>query len=220
MDVLEQMAANSAPPAQGRGYSIAPGVVINNLDIMGEGMVQVKIPSAPGIQPWARIVGLGGGMMRGFLWAPQINDEVLVAFNANDERDAYLLGGLWNTIDRPPLSIATDFLTKRVLKTGVAPGVGHEIEFDDALQSITITSSTFQKIKIDPLQIQISNLAGTVSVTLDNKTQGVSIVGAQEISLQSTQISIQAVKFELKAAEVNITSAGPCNVLGLPIKLN
>lgn len=220
MSVLEQMAVNSEPASIAKGYSIAPGTVVNNLDLMGEGMVQVKIPSSPGIQPWARLVGLGGGQSRGFFWAPQINDEVLVAYNANDERDAYILGGLWNTIDRPPVPVPTDMLIKRVLKTGVAVGVGHEIEFDDALQSIAITSSTKQKIKIDPFKIEIANTAGTLTITLDNTSQAVNIQAVQKISLKAAQVSIEALKFDVSATTVNLQASGPCSVTGIPIKLN
>src|SRR5215207_9313317 len=143
-ELLDSVAG--AAPMRGTGYSVAPGVVTNNLELLAEGRVQVRIPSLPAFEPWARLSAVGAGSGRGFLWVPQIDDEVLVAFNQNDERDAYVLGGLWNTLDRPPVTVPTDFLIKRVIKTGMVSGVGHEIEFDDALQSITITSTTKQKI--------------------------------------------------------------------------
>ena len=46
-----------------------------------EGRVQVRIPSIPAMEPWARVPSLGGGSGRGFVWIPQIDDEVLVAEN-------------------------------------------------------------------------------------------------------------------------------------------
>src|SRR5262249_47683706 len=170
--------------------------------------------------PWARVLGIGGGNQRGLCWIPQIDDEVLVAFAQNDPNVAYVLGGLWSTRDRPPLSLSTDFLIKRTLKTGVAAGVGHEVEFDDALQSIKITSSTKQKITIDPLSIKIENTAGTLSVTLDNATQTISLQSALKIELKATQISLEGVTVDIKGTTINIQSAGPCSVQGLPIKLN
>lgn len=202
------------------GFGIAPGVVTNNLDLMSEGRVQVRIPSIPGMEPWARVPAIGGGSGRGFVWMPQVNDEVLVAFAQNDASAAYVLGGLWSTGDRPPLTVPTDFLIKRVLKTGVAGGLGHEVEFDDALQSITITSSTKQKITIDPLQIKIANTAGTLSIALDNTSQTITIQSALKIELKATQISLEGATVDIKGALVNIQSSGPCSVQGLPIKLN
>lgn len=213
---LEQLGPESIP----EGFAVAPAIVVNNLDAIGEGRVQLRIPSSPELQPWARVMGIGGGSQRGFIWIPQIDDEVLVAFAQNDPNSAYVLGGLWNTRDRPPLTLPTDFLTKRVIKTGITAGVGHEVEFDDALQSIKITSSTMQKVTIDPLAIKIENTAGTLSITLDNATQTISIQSALKIELKATQISLEGVQVDIKGTTVNIQSAGPCTVQGLPIKLN
>lgn len=213
---LEKLGPDSLPD----GFAIAPGIVTNNLDAIAEGRVQVRIPSMPSIEPWARVPAIGGGDGRGFLWIPQVNDEVLVAFAQNDPSGAYVLGGLWSTRDRPPLTLPTDFLRKRVIKTGLAGGLGHEVEFDDALQSITITSSTKQKITIDPLKIKIENTAGTLSITLDNAKQTVAVESALKIALKATQISIEGVQVDIKGNIVNIQSAGPCSVQGLPIKLN
>ncbi len=213
---LDQLGPESLPD----GFAIAPGVVTNNLDAVAEGRVQVRIPSIPAMEPWARLPAIGGGSGRGFLWIPQIDDEVLVAFSHNDVRAAYVLGGLWSTADRPPLTLPSDFLIKRVIKTGIAGGVGHEVEFDDALQSITITSSTKQKITIDPLQIRIENTAGTLSITMDNKSQSISVQSVLKIELKAPQISMEGAKVDIKGGIVNIQSSGPCTVQGLPIKLN
>jgi uncharacterized protein involved in type VI secretion and phage assembly len=213
---LDQLGPDSLP----EGFAIAPGIVTNNLDVMSEGRVQVRIPSMPQMEPWARVVGVGAGDSRGFAWIPQIDDEVLVAFAQNDLSGAYVLGGLWSTLSRPPLALPTDALTKRTIKTGVAAGVGHEVEFDDALQSIKITSSTQQKITIDPLQIKIETTGGTLSIAMDTATQTVSIQSALKIELKATQISLEGATVEIKGSVVNIQSAGPCSVQGLPIKLN
>ena len=138
----------------------------------------------------------------------------------NDPSAAYVLGGLWSTSDHPPLTAPTDFLIKRVIKTGLAGGLGHEIELDDALQSITITSSTKQKVTIDPLQIKIETTGGTLSITMDNKSQTLTLQSALKLELKATQISIEGVKVDIKGSMVNVQSSGPCSVQGMPIKLN
>src|SRR4051812_8082632 len=125
------------------GFAIAPGTVTDADDGSGEGRVKVKIANYD-LEPWARIAAVGGGKFRGFCWTPQQGDEVLVAFSQNDVSVAYVIGGLWSTVDRPPLLLPTDFRAKRVIKTGIAGAPGHEVEFDDVLQSIKITSSTKQ----------------------------------------------------------------------------
>jgi len=143
-----------------------------------------------------------------------------VAFAQNDASAAYVLGGLWSTSDHPPVTVPTDFLVKRVIKTGLAGGLGHEIELDDALQSITITSSTKQKVTIDPLQIKIETTGGTLSITMDGKSQTLTLQSALKLELKATQISIEGVKVDIKGSMVNVQSSGPCSVQGMPLKLN
>ena len=220
MTTLEELASKNSSDLGSHGYSVAPGVVTNNVDLMSEGMVQVRVPSMPAIEPWCRVVSVGAGRGRGFFWLPQINDEVLVAFNANDVRDAYILGGLWNTLDRPPVTTFAEGLIKRTIKTGMAPGVGHEVEFDDAQQSITITTSTKQKIKMDPTAIELTNLAGSVDIKLDNLSQTISITAIKKIEMKAAEISLDGVKISISGAAVKIDSKGPCMVTGTPIKLN
>lgn len=209
-----------APSGHGAGFAVAPGVVTNNLDIIGEGRVQVRIPSRPALEPWARMTVVGGAASRGVEWIPQIGDEVLVAFAEDDLSNVFVLGGLWSTLNRPPQPLPTDFLTKKVIKTGLTEALGHEVEFDDAQQSIKITTSTMQKVTIDPLKIEMTNAAGTVTITLDNASQAVKILAANKIEMTSASIEMKAPKIDLKGGQVSITSAGPCNIVGVPIKLN
>src|ERR1043166_5031871 len=125
-------------PEDQRIYGVAPAMVINNIDSIGEGRVQVILPWLPGYMPWARVATLMGGMMRGTFFQPQIGDEVLVAFNQGDVREPYILGGLWSTIDRPPSLLPTDAVNKRTIRTPL----GQELEFDDLLQSVTLKNTT------------------------------------------------------------------------------
>ena len=217
--LLDNLSQSQGGP-HAAGFAIAPGIVTNNLDVLSQGRVQVKIPSRPSFEPWARVSSVGASGSRGFLWIPQINDEVLVAFAEDDLGSSYVLGGLWSTLKRPPLSIPTDFLIKKVIKTGATGALGHEIEFDDALQSISIKTSTDQKITLDPLKIELSNLAGTVTITLDNKTQEVKISAVNKIALESLAIELKAAKIDVTTANFSVTSTGPCSITGLPIKLN
>ena len=203
-----------------RGFAIAPGIVTNNLDLLGEGRIQVKIPSRSALEPWARVAAVGASASRGFVWIPAIDDEVLVAFAEDDLGSAYIIGGLWSTMNRPPLSLPTDFLIKKVIKTGLTETLGHELEFDDLEQSITITTSTKQKVMLTPTKIEMTNLAGTVDITLDNTSQSVKITAVNKIEMQSATFEITAAKIDMTAAQISITSTGPCSVTGIPIKLN
>ena len=197
-------------------YSIMPGTVSNNCDLIKQGKVLVRIPSL-NQEVWARLVSIGAGSGAGFFYVPRANDEVVVALNENDTNDAYILGGLWSTKDSPPVSDQLQAITKRVIKTGVTAGVGHEMEFDDGPgQSITITTVTKQKITIDPFKIELTNAAGSVKITLDNKQQKVSIAapmieigGAETVSLKLNAKNIEigggpTLKASIQGQMVNI----------------
>ena len=199
----------NAKPNVGHGYSIAPGTVKENMNFLSEGRVQVHIPAIPALDPWARLSAIGGGSGRGFLWVPETGDEVLVAFNANDERDAYILGGLWSMTKRPPLSSPLDFVTKRVLYTGKKDiPTSHQIEFDDALQTITIKSSLGQQIKLDKTSIEVSANQGTMKITLGPASL---IIQAQPGNIE---LSAPAGKISLSAAEVDIQATTSASVQG------
>jgi phage baseplate assembly protein gpV len=205
------------------GFGIAPGIVKSNFNVFSEGRIQVHVPAFPDIDPWARVVGVGGGSGRGFLWIPQIDDEVLVAFNKNDHRDAFVIGGLWSTMNRPPATDPIDFLTKRILQTGMQDSpVGHTVEFDDALQSVKITTSTKQQITMDPTQIQISALEGALTITMS--ATGIDIqCAAGDISLSAPTgaISLNALSVEIQGdTSVDISSDGIVSVEGDLITLN
>jgi uncharacterized protein involved in type VI secretion and phage assembly len=203
------------------GFAIAPGIVKENLDALSLGRVKVSIPSRSSFEPWARLCAVGGSGSRGLIWVPEIDDEVLVAFAENDLGNVFILGGLWSMTKRPPLSLPTDFLTKKVLKTGAIEGLGHEIEFDDLKQSVSIKTSTEQKIVMDPQKIELSNLAGTVTITLDSVAQSIKISALTKISLEALAIEMKAMDINIKAnATLTVGSIGPCTVTGIPIKLN
>ena len=205
------------------GFGIAPGIVKDNFNTLSEGRVQVHVPAFPDIDPWARVVSVGAGDGRGFVWIPQIDDEVLVAFNKNDHRDAYVIGGLWSTMNRPPVTDPADFLIKRVLQTGMKDSpVGHSIEFDDAEQSVTITTSTNQTITMDPTQIQLSALEGALTITMSET--GIDIectAGDITLSAPTGTISLDALSVEIQGdTSVDISSDGIVSVEGDLITLN
>jgi uncharacterized protein involved in type VI secretion and phage assembly len=205
----------------GAGYSISPATVIDNINFLSEGRVQVHIPALPSLDPWARVVGVGGGSGRGFCWVPQVDDEVLVAFNQNDERDAYVLGGVWSMSKRPPISNPAEFLTKKVIKTGskITP-FAQSIELDDAKQSITITTSLGFSVTMDLTQIQLSAPKGLTQITVGLKS--ISIQSAGDISLNATgTISLLGKDVNVTGAtSTNIKSPTMCSVQSPTVKLN
>ena len=217
---LYDSAAQSAKKDERAGTSIVSGVVTNNCDLIMQGKVLVRIPSL-NQEVWARLTSSGGGSGVGEFAVPPADAEVLVALNGDAPQDAYILGGLWGTRDRPPITLPTDMQTKRLIRTGATPAVGHVLEFDDALQSVTITTSTGQEVTLDPTKIELATTGGTVKVTLDLATQGITLQALAPpplgtIELKATKISLQAQEIEIGSQVLTRTT----KIAGLMVNIN
>ena len=80
------------------------GLVSDVRDPEGLGRVKLTFPwlSETFESGWARVSSAGAGRDRGFIVVPEVDDEVLVAFEDGDPSFPYVLGGLWNGRDKPP----------------------------------------------------------------------------------------------------------------------
>jgi uncharacterized protein involved in type VI secretion and phage assembly len=197
--------------------SIAPGIVKNNCDLIRQGKVLVRIPTLDQ-EVWARLTATGAGNGTGHFHTPNVDDEVLVALVHADPVDAYIIGGMWSTKVEPPVNPGpTDVPSKRIIRTGLNKNVGHQIEFDDLKQSITITSSPpgfQQEIKMDPKGITLKNQTGTVSISMSNTTQIISIEALTGIELKSKGF------VKIEGNLISMEATGPCIVSGKPVKIN
>lgn len=84
------------------GQTLLVGLVTNTRDPQGWGRVKVKYPTLNNNDEshWARVVGLGAAMDRGFYCLPEIDDEVLIGFEHGDIHRPYVIGGVWNGKDK------------------------------------------------------------------------------------------------------------------------
>jgi len=87
------------------GYpGVYPARVVDIQDPHQLGRVQVSLPVlGEGVEPaWARTATLMAGNQRGTWFMPEVDDEVLVAFEGGDPRQPYVLAALWNAEAPPP----------------------------------------------------------------------------------------------------------------------
>jgi phage protein D/phage baseplate assembly protein gpV len=88
----------------GSSSGVVVGIVTDNDDPDRLGRVKLRFPSlsADYESSWARVAAPGNGASRGTVWIPEVNDEVLVAFESGDRQRPFVVGGLWNGNDAPP----------------------------------------------------------------------------------------------------------------------
>lgn len=104
---------------------VVPGVVKSLKDPEGLGRIRVHLPRLPGENRtfWASVAAPMAGKNRGFFFYPELEDEVLLAFEDGDPQHPFIVGFLWNGQDVPP---TTDH--QRRLFRSVN---GHEVEIYD-----------------------------------------------------------------------------------------
>jgi hypothetical protein len=106
---------------------VATGIVTSLEDPDGEGRIQVEFPwlDKEYRSSWAPIAFPMTGKSRGMYFMPEVGDEVLVAFEHGDMDHPYIVGFLWNGVDRPP-DDEINFSVRRLRTVS-----GHVIEFND-----------------------------------------------------------------------------------------
>jgi len=194
--------ADSAAGVHSRWYGVYPALVSDIKDPESTGRVKVTLPWSPDngserYEVWARLATLMGGNNRGSWLIPDVNDEVLVVFEAGDPRRPYVIGGLWNGSDAPPESMdGSGSNNKKVLRSrnGVkitlddtqgqeqfiaeTPG-GQKVTLKDGPGSVEIADSNGNSIKMEASGITITTSA---VVTLNASTLNVS---ASAVSVNS-----------------------------------
>lgn len=179
----------------GRWYGVYPALVSDIKDPDGQGRVKVTLPWTPdtqggGYEAWARLATLMGGNNRGSWLVPDVNDEVLVAFECGDPRRPYVLGGLWNGSDRPPESMdgaGRNF--KKVLRS--RNGVKVTLDDQDGQEKLILETPGGQKItlKDGPGAVEIIDSNGN-SVKLE--TAGITVNASVKVTINASQVAISA----------------------------
>ncbi|NJN81887.1 MAG: hypothetical protein HC802_06120 [Caldilineaceae bacterium] len=125
----------------GRGLvnGVVVGIVTNLEDKLKLGRVQISYPwlidkdDVETASAWARVATpMAGQDTKGVYFIPEINDEVLVAFEHGDMNRPYIIGTLWNNVDKPPEPSDKAVVGGKVVHRIIRSRLGHEICFDDS----------------------------------------------------------------------------------------
>jgi uncharacterized protein involved in type VI secretion and phage assembly len=215
MAFLDQLLEATAPgPREARLFGVVVGTVTNNQDPDGLGRVKVKFPwlSDQDESTWARLAVPMAGNGRGTYFLPEVDDEVLVAFEQGDPRFPYVLGALWNGKDKPPMDNEDGENNVRMIQSRS----GHKIRLNDKAGEETI---------------EISDKNGENKLVIDIANNAITLTSKQDITLAAPQgtITLDAQKLDLKSstdtkiessAGLDLKASGTLNCKGATINLN
>ena len=178
-----------------RLYGVYPALVTDVRDPEGQGRVKIRLPWSPdengaAYDVWARLAVLMAGNNRGTWFIPDVDDEVLVAFEAGDPRRPCVVGALWNGSDAPPETM--DGAGNNERKT-IRSRNGVRITLDDTggRETLTLETPGGQRVTLQdgPGEIEIRDSNGN-SVTLG--TAGVTVTAAAKVKVEAGTVEVSA----------------------------
>lgn len=186
-------------------------IVINNIDPLMQARVQIKINSQTeeGIPIWARLGNVFASNHAGFVFIPDIGDEVIVGFIGNQLDEPVVLGSLYSKSQQIPFqSNGFDGLKGIVTKNQL------KISFDDIKKTISIDTPAGNSIAInDQMKSVVINDQNGNNITL----------GPEGISIHSPKDIVLNAGGELKlntTTKLNVNAKSDIEIAGLNVKVD
>ncbi len=220
MNMFDMSRESEDQETGGKIKGVGVGVVTNNKDPQGMGRVKVRFPWRENQDEshWARIATLMAGKDRGSFFLPEVGDEVLVAFEREDIRHPYVIGGLWNGQDKPPETNSDGKNNIRKIKSRS----GHEIIFNDdheaKKEKVEIHTKAGHKVVLDDAagseKIEVRDKSGSNFIVIDSVQNSITIESTAQLKIKSQKIDIEA------GATMTLKASGALTIQGAIVKIN
>ena len=181
--------------------------VLSNADPQGKGRVRVRMNwQTDGMQTgWVRVMTPDGGSSsdvksnRGFVFIPEVGDQVLLGFRHGDPARPYVMGSLFNGVTGSGGFAANH-------KKSLTTRSGSTVTFDDTAHTILLQTTRANKIFIDELN-------GTITIS-----------SAEEVNVNTKNVNINASEnmnvnvgknFTMQVGELSSVSIGKDSSLSI-----
>jgi uncharacterized protein involved in type VI secretion and phage assembly len=208
LDTIEQREISN------RIYGVVVAVVTNANDPSKIGRVKLKYPwlgeDAEG--HWARVASPMAGKDMGIYFLPEVDSEVLVAFEHGDVRFPYVIGSLWNGKARPPMTNDDGKNNVRLIKSRS----GHIVRLTD---------------EDGKEKIEIIDKSGKNSISIDTAKNDITITSEKDVMISAPNgaIKLEAQRIQVKSsadtkiesgAGMDVQAAATMNVKGAVVNIN
>jgi phage protein D/phage baseplate assembly protein gpV len=223
--LFEQMSHQSPLKKWG---GVVPAVVTDTNDPDGVGRVKLKYPwMAEDVESWwARVVSPGAGKEAGFFLVPEVEDEVIVAFEHGEIDRPYVLGGVWSNKNKiPPSGAGAGSGEKPLVRTWTSIK-GHEITmYDDAKKKIEIKTTGGHTIVLDDAgkKLEIMTSGGNSILCDDNSsTVKVKSSSGHEVTMATGSVTVKSgANMTIQASgNIDIKAGGMVNIKGAMVNIN
>lgn len=174
-------------------------------DPAGEFRVRVVVP---GIEPdtglvWARLAAPDAGAGRGWIFRPEIGDEVVLGFLNDDPRRPIVLGSFFSSGQAPPEDLTVD---EDNISKGIVSRSGSKLIFtDDEKPSVSLETPGANGIVLsdDAEEITITDQHGN---TITMSKDGVAVASAKDLEIKADgDVTITAGgNVEIKGSKVDV----------------
>ena len=222
-DIADQPAGGLIPSVNGLQIGIVTAI---SDDPDGEERIKVRIPVIDNENEgvWARLATTEAGDTRGFVFRPEVDDEVVVGFLNDDPRDPVILGSLFSSAKPAPVTAEEENNLK-----GITTRSGIKLIFDDDKSGVTVETPDGNKMVLDDdagaIQIEDSN-GNKFSLSSD----GITLESASDISIKATgDVKIEGINVNIKAqaeykaegsAGAEMSTSGQAVVKGSVVMIN
>ncbi|MCG8699156.1 MAG: type VI secretion system tip protein VgrG [Bacteroidales bacterium] len=146
--------------------------VIDNNDPDGMGRIKVRFPYMPQDEtPWLRITTPYAGADKGIFFIPEVDEEVMIAFENGNAEKPYVIGSLYTGNSKPD-----SFVNDKNDFKAIRSRTGHTIQFTDTKGEECIT---------------ISDIEGN-TIMFNTAEKVLSIVSVEDLEISAKNIKIAA----------------------------
>ena len=180
---------------------VVQAIVTNVQDPLKEARVKVKFPWLDDSYEtdWVRTVQLSAGNNYGSVVLPEVGDEVICAFEQGDLRRPYLLGGVYNGMDKPKAGTCDDVDGGgKVTRRDFYSRTGHTLSFteDPAKSDGIIMKTGDDKILLNMdkkmKKVTLKMDSGEIEIDCTGAPGNITIKADQKMTLQANMIDIKA----------------------------
>jgi len=198
----------------GTFYGVYPALVVDVQDPDSQGRVLVRLPWSPDpdestYEVWARLAVAMAGNNRGTWLVPDVDDEVLLAFEGGNPRRPYVVGSLWNGSDAPPETMDDNNNLKTILSRA---GIRITMDDSDGAVKLTLETPGGNSVVLDDGETAL-NIQDASGNSIKLETSGITVTSSGKVTINASTMEISAGMLTVNAGMSKFSGVVQCDTL-------